>query len=104
MYMVYFYTASSSVYPFAVSLQGDYFQSVSVFGSLLSTSTMVTTLNPRMLVSERYSCFVGMRNFPNPQISEVEQCHVSKLNYTGHEGIQVMGTYRLYGLWGVYWS
>ena len=57
--------------------QGNYFERTSVLSGLLSVTTVIDRLNPLHLRDERYSCFTGLRNFPNISSVDALNCLVS---------------------------
>ena len=57
--------------------QGDYFERASFLSGLLSVTTVIERLNPLHLRDEKYSCFTGLRNFPNISNVDALNCLVS---------------------------
>ena len=57
--------------------QGDYFERNSFLSGLFSVTMVIDRLNPLLLRDEKYSCFTGLRNFPNFSWMDALNCHVS---------------------------
>ena len=58
-------------------IQGDYYEGMSALSGLLSVTTVIDRLNPFQLREERYSCFTGLRNFPDCSTVDAINCLVS---------------------------
>jgi len=56
---------------------GDYYEGMSALSGLLSVTTVIDRLNPFQLREERYSCFTGLRNFPDCSTVDAINCLVS---------------------------
>ena len=48
-----------------------------MFSGLLSTTLLISKLNPLVLALDKYSCFKSLRNFPDVTTIDAENCFVS---------------------------
>ena len=71
-------------------VQGDYYEGMSALSGLLSVTTVIDRLNPFQLREERYSCFTGLRNFPDCSTVDAVNCLVSMCEW--EVGYTVTGT------------
>ena len=71
--MYYYYTLPVSLPPL---FQGDYFEQKSFLSGLMSVTTVIDRLHAGLLKDERYSCFLGLQNFPNVSKTDAQTCQV----------------------------
>lgn len=57
-----------------VTKMGDYFEQKSFLSGLMSVTTVIDRLHAGLLKDERYSCFLGLQNFPNVSKTDAQTC------------------------------